>query len=72
VALRAEAERHSFRVIAPPIRLCADNAAMIAWAGAERLALGLTDDMAVAARPRWPLDSESEPAFGGGAKGAKA
>jgi N6-L-threonylcarbamoyladenine synthase len=71
-ALRAEAERHGFRVIAPPIRLCADNAAMIAWAGAERLALGLTDGMTVAARPRWPLDTESEPVFGSGAKGAKA
>ncbi len=72
VALRAEAERHAFRVVAPPIRLCADNAAMIAWAGAERLALGLTDTMEFAARPRWPLDATSEPAFGSGAKGAKA
>jgi N6-L-threonylcarbamoyladenine synthase len=71
-ALRAEAERHAFRVVAPPIRLCADNAAMIAWAGAERLALGLTDTMEFAARPRWPLDAYSEPAFGSGAKGAKA
>jgi N6-L-threonylcarbamoyladenine synthase len=71
-ALRSEAERHAFRVVAPPIRLCADNAAMIAWAGAERLALGLTDTMDVAARPRWPLDTVSAPVFGSGAKGAKA
>jgi N6-L-threonylcarbamoyladenine synthase len=71
-ALRAEAEKSAFRVVAPPIRLCADNAAMIAWAGAERMALGLTDDLDFAARPRWPLDAESEPACGGGIKGAKA
>jgi N6-L-threonylcarbamoyladenine synthase len=45
---------------------------MIAWAGAERMALGLTDTLTFAARPRWPLDHESEPAFGSGVKGAKA
>jgi N6-L-threonylcarbamoyladenine synthase len=72
MALRAEAGKGGFRVIAPPARLCADNAAMIAWAGAERLALGLVDSLAFAARPRWPLDAASEPAFGGGSKGAKA
>ncbi|MFZ1922436.1 MAG: tRNA (adenosine(37)-N6)-threonylcarbamoyltransferase complex transferase subunit TsaD, partial [Xanthobacteraceae bacterium] len=36
--------------------LCTDNGAMIAWAGAERLALGLTDPLDFAARPRWPLE----------------
>jgi N6-L-threonylcarbamoyladenine synthase len=71
-ALRGEAARSGFRLVAPPGRLCADNAAMIAWAGAERLALGLTDPLTVAARPRWPLDATSEPIFGSGAKGAKA
>jgi N6-L-threonylcarbamoyladenine synthase len=71
-ALRSEAARSGFRLVAPPARLCADNAAMIAWAGAERLALGLTDPLTVAARPRWPLDATSEPIFGSGAKGAKA
>ena len=71
-ALRAEATRHGFRLVAPPLRLCADNAAMIAWAGAERLALGLTDSLSVAARPRWPLDSTRPSMFGSGAKGAKA
>jgi N6-L-threonylcarbamoyladenine synthase len=44
------------RFVAPPLWLCTDNAAMIAWAGAERFAAGLTDPLDFAARPRWPLD----------------
>ena len=71
-ALRAAATLRGFRLVAPPARLCADNAAMIAWAGAERLALGLTDSLAVAARPRWPLDAATPAMLGSGAKGAKA
>jgi N6-L-threonylcarbamoyladenine synthase len=43
-------------LIAPPMELCTDNGAMIAWAGAERLALGLSDTLDVAPRARWPLD----------------
>ena len=43
-------------MIAPPIALCGDNGAMIAWAGLERLRLGMVDDMSAVARPRWPLD----------------
>jgi N6-L-threonylcarbamoyladenine synthase len=43
-------------LVAPPVRLCTDNAAMIAWAGVERLRLGLIDDLDFAPRPRWPLD----------------
>lgn len=43
-------------LVAPPLELCTDNGAIIAWAGAERLALGLTDTLAVAPRARWPLD----------------
>jgi tRNA N6-adenosine threonylcarbamoyltransferase len=43
-------------LVAPPPALCTDNGAMVAWAGAERLALGLTDPLDVAPRPRWPLD----------------
>jgi N6-L-threonylcarbamoyladenine synthase len=71
-ALRAEAARHRFRLVAPPLRLCTDNAAMIAWAGAEHMALGRHDAFDFAARPRWPLDEASAPLLGGGAKGAKA
>ncbi|MGB0630464.1 MAG: tRNA (adenosine(37)-N6)-threonylcarbamoyltransferase complex transferase subunit TsaD [Alphaproteobacteria bacterium] len=44
-----------FKFVAPPPALCTDNAAMIAWAGIERLRLGLTDEMDFAPRPRWPL-----------------
>lgn len=66
------AEAGGFRLIAPPPHLCADNGAMIAWAGAERLALGLTDGFDAPARARWPLDETATPALGSGAKGAKA
>ena len=59
-------------LVAPPIHLCTDNGAMIAWAGAERLALGLTDPLNSPARPRWPLDRQAEAKIGAGRKGAKA
>ncbi len=52
--LAAEA---GLRLVTPPPALCTDNGAMIAWAGIERLKLGMTDDLSVAARARWPLDS---------------
>ena len=76
-ALEQVAERHGARLIAPPLRHCTDNAAMIALAGAERLAAGLVEDdaMSFSARPRWPLDEASalsDPAYGGGKRGAKA
>ncbi|MDF1802142.1 tRNA (adenosine(37)-N6)-threonylcarbamoyltransferase complex transferase subunit TsaD [Thalassovita sp.] len=57
---------------APPLHLCTDNAAMIAYAGAERFLTGETDDMTLMARPRWPLDKRSPALLGGGKKGAKA
>lgn len=49
------------RLVVPPMALCTDNGAMVAWAGAERLALGASDGFEVAARPRWPLDSADMP-----------
>nr|MCU0901806.1 tRNA (adenosine(37)-N6)-threonylcarbamoyltransferase complex transferase subunit TsaD [Cypionkella sp.] len=58
--------------LAPPLRLCTDNAAMIAWAGIERFRLGHTDDLTLSARPRWPLDSAAPAMLGSGKKGAKA
>jgi len=70
-SLAAETGRHGFRLVAPPPRLCADNAVMVAWAGAERLARGLSDPLGAPARPRWPLDELADPVLGEGAKGAK-
>jgi N6-L-threonylcarbamoyladenine synthase len=67
-ALRALSAKHGFKFHAPPIPLCSDNAAMIAWAGAERLALGLTDALDASVRPRWPLDLAARPAIGAGVK----
>jgi N6-L-threonylcarbamoyladenine synthase len=53
------------RLVLPPLSLCTDNGAMIAWAGIERLSLGLVDDMTFAAKPRWPLDANAEAAHHG-------
>lgn len=57
---------------APPLSLCTDNGAMIAWAGAEWHMEGHRDDLSLGARPRWPLDEKSPALVGSGRKGAKA
>jgi N6-L-threonylcarbamoyladenine synthase len=56
-ALQSAASAHGFHFAAPPLRLCSDNAVMVAWAGIERLRLGLADPLDHAPRPRWPLDA---------------
>lgn len=71
-ALEQVAQDHSVEFAAPPLHLCTDNAAMIAYAGAALYMSGHTDDMRLAARPRWPLDLDSPALLGGGRKGAKA
>ncbi|WP_146347557.1 tRNA (adenosine(37)-N6)-threonylcarbamoyltransferase complex transferase subunit TsaD [Falsiphaeobacter marinintestinus] len=58
--------------VAPPLKLCTDNAAMIAYAGLERFRTGVQDDLTLTARPRWPLDQHSPSLIGSGRKGAKA
>jgi len=67
-ALAALASKEGRRFSVPPIWLCTDNAAMIAWAGAERLAAHLTDDLDAPARARWPLDASAEKVRGAGVK----
>ncbi|MEE4350452.1 MAG: tRNA (adenosine(37)-N6)-threonylcarbamoyltransferase complex transferase subunit TsaD [Pacificimonas sp.] len=71
-ALTDLAKRNDLPMIAPPARLCTDNAAMIAWAGIERLRAGLVsaggDPLDTPARPRWPLDPDAEAARGAGYK----
>jgi N6-L-threonylcarbamoyladenine synthase len=54
-ALTEVASAHGFALVAPPVRLCTDNAVMVAWAGVERLRIGLVDELDFAPRPRWPL-----------------
>ncbi len=66
--LQRVAARHDMRFVAPPLWLCTDNGAMIAWAGAERFGAGLTDDLDCLARPRWPLDPDAPAARGAGVK----
>jgi N6-L-threonylcarbamoyladenine synthase len=60
--------RHGFGLIVPPAHLCTDNAAMVAWAGAERLARGLTDPLDTEAKARWPLDPQARRMTGAGVK----
>lgn len=75
-ALRGQLETVSAaancQFVAPPLALCTDNAAMIAWAGIEIYQSGLIDAANLVARPRWPLDAQASPMIGSGKKGAKA
>lgn len=59
---------HMLRSIAPPLNLCSDNGAMIAWTGIERFQKGMYDSLDVAARPRWPLDPAADKKIGAGIK----
>ncbi len=65
-ALEGLAAQHGLGFVAPPLPLCTDNAAMIAWAGIERL--GQNDSLDFAPRPRWPLDPAAEAVRGAGIK----
>lgn len=67
-ALTGLAAVHGLPFVAPPLWLCTDNAAMIAWAGALRFEAGLVDGLDAPARARWPLDPEAEKARGAGVK----
>lgn len=67
-ALDALVGARGYSLSLPPIALCTDNAAMVAWAGAERLARGLADRLDAPVRPRWPLDPDAAPAIGAGVK----
>ena len=71
-ALQAVAQANGVPFMAPPLALCTDNAAMIAWAGIELYRAGRRDGMDLSARPRWPLDRTAAPLIGSGKKGAKA
>lgn len=66
--LQALAESRGSRFHVPPVELCGDNAAMIAWAGAERLARGLSSPLDAPVHPRWPLDAAAPRAIGAGVK----
>ena len=67
-AMMVLADRHELSFVAPPLWLCTDNAAMIAWAGALRFEQGLLDSLDAPARARWPLDPDADKARGAGVK----
>lgn len=70
--LETVASRFDAAFVAPPLALCTDNAAMIAYAAMEQMVLRPADDLSLSARPRWPLDVTSPAMLGSGKKGAKA
>ncbi len=71
-ALQGVCAAAGVRFTAPPLALCTDNAAMIAWAGIERMRVGAVDAADLVPRPRWPLDAAQAGMLGSGKKGAKA
>ncbi|MEO1562240.1 MAG: tRNA (adenosine(37)-N6)-threonylcarbamoyltransferase complex transferase subunit TsaD [Pseudomonadota bacterium] len=72
LALETVADIANLAFVAPPLKYCTDNAAMIGWAALEQYNAGARSDLSLAARPRWPLDGASQPMVGSGKKGAKA
>ncbi|HSO46528.1 MAG TPA: tRNA (adenosine(37)-N6)-threonylcarbamoyltransferase complex transferase subunit TsaD, partial [Rhizobiaceae bacterium] len=71
-SLEAACVEQGWRFVAPPLSLCGDNAAMIAWAGLEHREAGHASALDFAVRPRWPLDEEAAIAIGAGKRGGKA
>ncbi len=71
-ALETLSEENNVQFLAPPLALCTDNAAMIAWAGIEQFRISKPNDADLIARPRWPLDQSAPSMLGSGKKGAKA
>ena len=71
-SLTALCDTRGVTFVAPPLALCTDNAAMIAFAGLHRLETGDFDDMTLSAKPRWPLDDRAPAMLGSGKRGAKA
>ena len=71
-ALQDLCAEQAFEFLAPPLKYCTDNAAMIAWVGVEKYRAGEFSDLSLNARPRWPLDQSAAPILGSGKKGAKA
>ncbi|KIN62860.1 putative tRNA threonylcarbamoyladenosine biosynthesis protein Gcp [Sulfitobacter noctilucicola] len=71
-ALETVASDQKASFVAPPLALCTDNAAMIAYAAAEQSTLRSEDDLKLSARPRWPLDTAQPAMLGSGKKGPKA
>jgi len=74
-SLKILCENENFKFVAPPLKYCTDNAAMIALAGAQHYAIGNYDSIEVKARPRWPLDmiaANQKPKSGYGKKGPKS
>ncbi len=71
-ALAGVAEAYGTTFVAPPLALCGDNGAMVAYCAIERLAAGLAEGSATRVRSRWPLDEAAAPLLGAGRRGAKA